>query len=162
MARYVVRRLLWVILVMLVVTLVTFVIFFVMPPQDPAVAFAGKQPTEELIAEARKQFGLDKPLYHQYGIFVKHVFLGDQYGWPGLGFSYNDRTPVRDELLRRAGVTIQLAAGAAVTWLLLGIPIGIISALRRRTVADRLAMGFALFGVSTPVFWLGLMDLLIF
>ncbi len=162
MARYVVRRLLWVILVMLVVTLVTFVIFFVMPPQDPAVAFAGKQPTPELIEEAREQFGLDKPLYHQYGIFVKNIFLGDQYGWPGLGFSYNNRTPIKDEIFRRAGVTIQLAVGAAVTWLLLGIPIGIISALRRRSLADRAAMGFALFGVSAPVFWLGLMALLIF
>ena len=162
MARYVVRRLLWVILVMLVVTLVTFLIFFVMPPTDPAVAFAGKQPTPELVAEARKQFGLDKPVYHQYAIFVKHIFLGDQYGWPGLGFSYNNRTPVKDELFRRAGVTIQLAAGAAVVWLLIGIPTGIVSALRRRTLADRAAMGFALFGVSAPVFWLGLMALLIF
>jgi len=151
-----------VILVMLVVTLVTFVIFFVMPPTDPAVAFAGKQPTPELIAEARRQFGLDKPLYYQYGLFVKHIFLGDEYGWPGLGFSYNNRVPVREELFRRAGVTVQLAAGAAVIWLLLGISIGIISALRPRTAVDRAAMGFALFGVSAPVFWLGLMFLLIF
>jgi peptide/nickel transport system permease protein len=152
----------WVILVMLVVTLVTFVIFFVMPPADPAVAFAGKQPTPQLIAEARHQFGLDKPLYYQYGLFVKHVFFGDQYGWPGLGFSYNNRVPVKDELFRRAGVTFALAAGAAVVWLLIGIPIGIISALRPRSLIDRAAMGFALFGVSAPVFWLGLMGLLIF
>jgi peptide/nickel transport system permease protein len=151
-----------VILVMLVVTLVTFVIFFVMPPADPAVAFAGKQPTPQLIAEARHQFGLDKPLYYQYGLFVKHVFFGDQYGWPGLGFSYNNRVPVKDELFRRAGVTFALAAGAAVVWLLIGIPIGIISALRPRSLIDRAAMGFALFGVSAPVFWLGLMGLLIF
>ena len=162
MARYIVRRLLWVILVMLVVTLVTFVIFFVMPPTDPAVAFAGKQPTPERIEEARRQFGLDKPLYHQYALFVKRVVTGDEYGWPGLGFSYNDRIPVRDELFRRVGVTIQLAIGAAVVWLLMGLPIGIISALRRRTLVDRAAMGFALFGVSAPVFWLGLMFLLIF
>jgi peptide/nickel transport system permease protein len=161
-ARYTVRRLLWVILVMLVVTLVTFVIFFVMPPSDPAVAFAGKHATPELIAEARRQFGLDKPLYHQYGLFVKHLFLGDEYGWPGLGFSYNNRVPIREELFSRIGITFQLAAGAAVIWLLLGISIGIISALRPRTVVDRAAMGFALFGVSAPVFWLGLMFLLIF
>jgi peptide/nickel transport system permease protein len=147
---------------MLVVTLVTFVIFFVMPPTDPAVAFAGKQPTPELIAEARRQFGLDKPLYQQYGLFVRHIFLGDEYGWPGLGFSFNNRQPVKEELFDRAGVTIQLAAGAAIVWLLLGIPIGIVSALRPRTLADRAAMGFALFGVSAPVFWLGLMALLVF
>jgi peptide/nickel transport system permease protein len=147
---------------MLVVTLVTFVIFFVMPPTDPAVAFAGKQPTPELIAEARRQFGLDKPLYYQYGLFVKNIFLGDEFGWPGLGFSYNNRVPVREELFRRVGVTFQLAVGAAVIWLLLGISIGIISALRPRSAIDRGAMGFALFGVSAPVFWLGLMFLLIF
>ena len=162
MARYVVRRLLWVFLVVLVVTMVTFLIFFVMPPSDPAVAFAGKQPSTELIAEVKRQFGLDKPLYQQYGIFVKNLFLGDQYGWPGLGFSYDTRTPVREELFDRAGVTIQLAVGGAFVWLLLGIPIGIVSALRPRTLADRAAMGFALFGVSAPVFWLGLMALLIF
>jgi peptide/nickel transport system permease protein len=138
------------------------VIFFVMPPTDPAVAFAGKQPTPELIAEARRQFGLDKPLYYQYGLFVKHIFFGDEFGWPGLGFSYNNRVPVKEELFRRAGVTFQLAAGAAIIWLVLGISIGIISALRPRTVIDRGAMGFALFGVSAPVFWLGLMFLLIF
>src|SRR5919106_634503 len=129
MARYVVRRLFWVILVMLLVTLITFVIFFVLQPRDPALAFAGKQPTPELIEEARRQFGLDKPIYEQYFLFVRHVVTGDQYGWPGLGYSYNDRTPIREELIDRAGVTIQLAVGAAVVWLLLGIPIGIISAL---------------------------------
>jgi peptide/nickel transport system permease protein len=151
-----------VILVMLIVTLVTFVIFFVMPPRDPALAFAGKQPTPELIEEARRQFGLDKPVWHQYLLFVQHVVTGDEYGWPGLGYSYNDRVPIRAELLDRAVVTMQLAFGAAVVWLLLGIPIGIISALRPRTAIDRFAMGFALFGVSAPVFWLGLMFLLIF
>src|SRR3712207_3025826 len=114
MAQYLVRRLLWVILVVLVVTGVTFVIFFVMPPQDPAVAFAGKQPTPELIAEARRQFGLDKPLYEQYALFVKRLVVGDEYGWPGLGFSFNNRQPVRDELFDRVGVTFQLAVGGAV------------------------------------------------
>ncbi len=162
MAKYLVRRLIWVVFVVLVVTLVTYVIFFLMPPGDPAVAFAGKQPTPELIAEAKRQFGLDKPFYQQYGLFVKHLVLGDQYGWPGLGKSFNNRTPVRDELFERVPVTVQLAIGAAVVWLLMGIPIGIVSALRRRTAVDRAAMGFALFGVSAPVFWLGLMFLLIF
>jgi peptide/nickel transport system permease protein len=162
MTRYIVRRLFWVILVMLIVTMVTFVIFFVLQPRDPALAFAGKQPTPELIEEARRQFGLDKPLYQQYLLFVQHLVTGDEYGWPGLGYSFNDRVPIREELFDRAGVTIQLAFGAAIIWLLLGIPIGIISALRPRTLSDRAAMGFALFGVSAPVFWLGLMSLLIF
>jgi peptide/nickel transport system permease protein len=162
MGRYVIRRFLWVILVVLVVTMITFVIFFVMPPSDPAVRLAGKQPTPELVAQVREQLGLDKPVYQQYALFVKRLFLGDDYGWPGLGQSYDSRVPVKDEMVRRAPISFQLAIGAAIVWLIMGIAIGIISALRRRTIIDRLAMGFALFGVSAPVFWLGLMALYIF
>ena len=176
MGRYVIRRLLWTVLVLLVVTLLTFVIFYVMPPGDPALRFAGRQPTKELLAEVRHQLGLDKPLFgieiprvwesrpwdSQYGGFVKRLFLGDQFGWPGLGFSYNSRDPVLDEVKDRAPRTLLLAGGAAVVWLVMGVSIGIISALKRRSLADRLAMGFALFGISAPVFWLGLMALFIF
>ncbi len=162
MGRYVVRRLLWSVVVLLVITLITFLIFFIMPPTDPAVAFAGKSPTPELIAEAEEQLGLDKPWPVQYGMYVKRLFLGDEYGWPGLGFSYNTRAPVKDEVFERAVVTFQLAVGAAIMWLALGISIGIVSALKRGTMVDRAAMGFALFGVSAPVFWLGLVTLFIF
>jgi peptide/nickel transport system permease protein len=160
--RYIIRRVLWILLVLLVITFITFVIFFVMPPKDPAVALAGKQPNQAIINELREQFGLDKPFFVQYGIFLKRLVTGDEYGWPGLGFSYDTRSSVKDELFRRVGVTFILAGGAAVVWLLIGIPIGIISALRRRTWVDKAAMGFALFGVSAPVFWLGLMALYIF
>lgn len=162
MTRYIVRRVMWIILVILLITLLAYVIFFVMPPVDPARAFAGKRPTPELIETLRHQFGLDKPFYVQYGLFVKRLFLGDEFGWPGFGFSYTTRSPVSEELFQRAVVTFQLGAGAAVVWLLLGIPIGIVSAIKRRTPTDRVAMGFALFGVSAPVFWLGLMFLFIF
>lgn len=162
MTRYIVRRVMWLVLVILLITLLAYVIFLVMPPIDPARAFAGKRPTPELIQTLREQFGLDKPFYVQYGLFVKRLFLGDQFGWPGFGFSYTTRSPVSEELWQRAAVTLQLGAGAAVVWLLLGIPIGIVSAIKRRTLADRMAMGFALFGVSAPVFWLGLMFLFIF
>jgi peptide/nickel transport system permease protein len=162
MGRYVIRRLLWVVVVVLVVTMITFVIFFVMPPSDPAVRLAGKQPTPALVAEVREQLGLDQPVWKQYLLFVKRLAFGDDYGWPGLGRSYDSQVAVRDELIRRAPVSFQLALGAAVIWLVMGISIGIISALKRRTVIDRAAMGFALFGVSAPVFVLGLLGLLIF
>jgi peptide/nickel transport system permease protein len=162
MWRYIVRRLLWVAVVVLVITAFTFVIFFVMPPTDPAVQFAGKNPTPEQIAEVRRQFGLDKPLYQQYGLFLKNIFTGDEYGWPGLGFSFVTRSPVRDLLLDRLPVTIQLALGAALVWLCLGIPIGIVSAIKRRSLMDRVSMLTALFFVSAPVFWLGLMALWLF
>ncbi len=171
MGRYVIRRLLWTVLVVAVVTLITFVIFYVMPPGDPAVRFAGKQPTPALVAEVKKQLGLDKPLYVQYALFLKRLFTGDAKtcprsiegcGWPGLGVSYDSRTAVRQEIIERAPRTLSLAIGAAAIWLVMGVSIGVISALRRGSVADRLAMGFALFGISAPVFWLGLLALFVF
>lgn len=162
MARYIVKRVAWVVLVVLLITLVTFVIFFKLPPTDPAILFAGKAPTPELVEEVREQFGLDKPFHMQYVTFVGHLFLGDEFGWPGFGFSYNSRSPIREIIFHRVGVTLQLAAGAAVVWLVLGVSIGVLSALNRRSGIDRAAMGFALFGISAPVFWLGLMALFIF
>jgi peptide/nickel transport system permease protein len=171
MGRYVVRRLLWTVLVVLIVTLLTFVIFYVMPPGNPAVRFAGKQPTPELIAQVEHNLGLDKSLPEQYGLFLKRLFLGDGdacptgisgCGWPGLGVSYDSRTAVREEMMNRTPRTLALIAGAAFIWLLMGVSIGVISALKRRTIWDRLAMGFALFGISAPVFWLGLLALYVF
>jgi peptide/nickel transport system permease protein len=162
MWRYIVRRLLWVVVVLLIITAVTYLIFFVMPPTDPAAQFAGRSPTPELIAEVRRQFGLDKPVWAQYGLFLKHLFTGDQYGWPGLGFSFVTRSPVKDQFFDRVWVTVQLAVGAALVWLCIGIPIGIISAIKRRSLLDRSTMLLALFFVSAPVFWLGLMALWLF
>jgi peptide/nickel transport system permease protein len=162
MIRYIIRRLIWLVVTLLLITLITYLIFFVMPPTDPAVNFAGKQPTEELVAQVKQQFGLDKPLVVQYGLFVKRIFLGDEYGWPGMGFSFSTRSELKPIIFDRLLITVQLALGAAVLWLIVGIPIGILSALRPRSLFDRFAMGFALFGVSTPVFFLGPVMLYIF
>ena len=162
MTRYIIRRLIYVVLVVFAVTAVAFTIFFVLPSTDPAVAFAGRNPTPELVQEVREQLNLDKPVPVQYALYVKRLVTGDEYGWPGLGLSYNTRSPVRDEIISRASVTLQIAIGGAVLWLLIGIPIGVISALKQRTWADRASMGFALIGVSMPVFWLGLVMLYVF
>ena len=162
MARYIARRLLWVIFVLLVITLFTYFVFFVMPPGDPAVRFCGRQPSPDCIEEIKRQFGLDKPFFVQYALFVKRFVVGDQYGWPGLGFSFSTRSALRPILFERMAVTAQLAVGAALVWLLLGVPIGVLSALRPRSLGDRFAMGFALFGLSAPVFWLGLIFLYLF
>jgi peptide/nickel transport system permease protein len=162
MGRYIVRRLIWVVFVLLVITFISYFIFFVMPSTDPAVIFAGRQPTPDLVAEVRHQFGLDHPWPVQYGLFVKRIFLGDEWGWPGLGKSFNTRSALKPIILSRLLVTLQLALGAAVVWLLVGIPIGILSALKPRSIFDRLAMGFALFGVSAPVFFLGPLFLYLF
>ncbi len=162
MIRYIIRRLMWVFVTLLIITFITYVIFFVMPPTDPAVNFAGKQPTPELVAQVKEQFGLDKPLLIQYGGFVQRIFTGDEWGWPGLGFSFTTRSELKPIIFDRMLVTIQLAIGAAIMWLLIGIPIGILSALKPRSVFDRAAMGFALFGVSAPVFFVGPVALYIF
>ncbi|HXJ62728.1 MAG TPA: ABC transporter permease [Actinomycetota bacterium] len=162
MGRYVIRRLAWVVFVLLVITFITYFVFFKLPPGDPATRFAGRQPTPALVHEVEQQFGLDKPFVVQYGLFVKRLFLGDQYGWPGLGISFNTRSPLRAIILQRMAVTVQVALGAALVWIAIGIPIGVLSALKPRSLGDRLAMGFALFGVSAPVFWLGQMFLYVF
>ncbi|HEX6329667.1 MAG TPA: ABC transporter permease [Actinomycetota bacterium] len=162
MGRYLIRRLLWVVLVLVLITLFTFFIFFVMPPTDPAILFAGRAPTPRLVAQVRDSLGLDQPAPVQYLLFLRRLFLGDEYGWPGFGFSFLSRSPIKPVLFSRLLVTFQLAIGAAVLWLFLGVVIGIISALNKGKIADRLAMGFALLGVSAPVFWLGLMALWIF
>ncbi len=162
MLRYVIRRVMWVVLVMVIVTFLAFVIFYVLPTDEPEVAFAGKQPTPETIAEVKKQFGLDRHWLVQYGLFAGRLVAGDEYGWPGFGRSFVIREPIKNIIFERVGVTFQLAAGAAILWVLMGVPIGVVSAIKRRSLLDRGFMGFALFGISAPVFWLGLMGLFIF
>ena len=159
---YLARRILWAIVVMLAVTAITFAIFYLLPPGDPALRFVGKQPTPENLALVRHNLGLDNPWYVQYLKFVKNIVTGDKYGWPGLGYSYDSNVPIRDKILDRGPRTLSLIIGAAIIWLTVGILIGVISAIKRRSFADRFVMGFALFGISAPVFWLGLMALFIF
>ena len=159
---YVARRLVWSAIVILAVTAITFAIFYLLPGGDPAARFAGRAPTPELLATIRHNLGLDRPWYTQYFKFVRHIVTGDQYGWPGLGYSYGSSVPISDKIIERAPRTFSLIIGAAIIWLVLGIAIGVISAVKRRSVFDRVAMGFALFGISAPVFWLGLMSLFIF
>ena len=159
MILYLARRLVWTILVVLVVMFVTFLVFFKLPNGDPALRFAGKSPTTQSLAEIHKRLHLDKPFYVEYGYFVKNFVAGDDQGWPGLGYSYGNFVSVRSEIMQRAPRTLFLVAGAATMWLLFGVAIGVLSAVKRRTWIDRTAMGFALFGISAPVFWLGLMAL---
>ena len=162
MLLYILRRLAWTVGVVLIVLLITFAVFYLLPAGDPALRFAGKSPTPESLALVRERLGLDQAWYVQFGKFVKAFVAGDEYGWPGLGYSFNTNVPVLDSVTERAPRTLLLVAGASVIWLVLGISIGVLSAVKRRTIIDRLAMGFALFGISAPVFWLGLMALFIF
>jgi peptide/nickel transport system permease protein len=163
MARYLIRRSLFLVLVLFIVSLITFLIFVKLPASDPARRAAGKATTPENIAAARAAFGLDEPVWVQYGRFAQGLVP-----WPGLFlnedvyFSYSNFVPVKEEILKRLPVTITLAVGAALCWLTIGLSVGIVSAVRRRSVADRLGMVFALIGVSAPLFWLAYVFLYIF
>jgi len=162
MLLYVVRRLAWTVAVILAVAAVTFLVFFLLPNGNPALRFCGKAPTTQCIQLEDVRLHLNKPWYVEFGYFVKTLVSGDEYGWPGLGYSYGNYVSVRSEIIERAPRTLWLIAGAATIWLSFGVTIGVISAVRRRTWIDRAAMGFALFGISAPVFWLGLMAIYIF
>ena len=143
----------------LAVLFVTFLVFFKLPNGKPALRFCGKAPTDQCIQLTTQRLHLDKPFYVEFGYFVKTFVTGDQDGWPGLGYSYGNYVSVRTEIVQRAPRTLWLIAGAATIWLIGGISIGVLSAVKRRMAVDRFAMGFALFGISAPVFWLGLMAL---
>jgi peptide/nickel transport system permease protein len=157
LTRYIIRRLLWVIVLLFAVSFVTFVIFYLFPSADPAALRAGRQPSPELIASIRHKFGLDKPWYVQYYRYMKALILHFDFG-----YSYQNDIAVRTQIFSRLPATVSLTLGAAVIWLLSGIGIGTLSAVKRRSRFDRLAMGGALVAISAPVFWLALVSLYLF
>jgi peptide/nickel transport system permease protein len=157
MVRYIVRRVLWGALLLVLVSALTFLIFTTFPSADPAALRAGRQATPQLIAQIRHSLGLDQPVYVQYWRYMKGLVLHFD-----LGYSYQNSVSVRSELFTRLPVTISLTVGAFVVWMLVAIPVGIISALRPRSALDRSAMGLALVAISAPVYWLGLLALFLF
>lgn len=157
MIRYVIRRVLWGILALLIVSALTFVFFRVFPTGNPAVLRAGRDPQPKLIKEIEGVLGLGKPLPVQFWNYMKEIFLHFNFG-----FSYYSSEPVKSLIIERLPATISLMAGAAVLWIVFGLSIGVISALRRHTLLDRFSMGGALVLISAPEFWLGFVALLLF
>jgi peptide/nickel transport system permease protein len=157
MVRYVARRVAWMFVLLALVSAVTFVIFYTLPSADPATLRAGRHPPPELVAQIRRSLGLDEPLYVQYWTYLKAVVLHFDFG-----FSYQTGQSVRDAIVSRLPPTISLTAGALVIWLAVALPVGTISAIRRRSLLDRLTMGGALLAISAPVYWLGLVALYLF
>jgi peptide/nickel transport system permease protein len=157
MTGYVIRRLLWGILLLVVVCLLTFIFFRVIPTGNPAVLRAGRDPQPKLIKEIEAVLGLNKSLPVQFWDYLKGIFLHFNFG-----YSYYSQEAVTGLIKERLAATISLTLGAAVLWVVGGVSVGIISALRRHTWMDRLAMGTALVLVSAPEFWLGLIALLLF
>src|SRR3954469_3514081 len=137
MAAYIARRLLWVVFLLFMITLITFIIFSVLPSGDPAVLRAGRQPTPELIAAIRQQLGLDKSLPVQFINYIGNILPFFGHNGFYFGFSYQNQQEVLPEILQRLPTTIFLTAGAVVLWLCIGIPIGVLSAVKTGTVLDR-------------------------
>ena len=151
MIRYIIRRILWAMVLFLAVTIVTYVIFFVIPV-DPAQQACRQAATPDQIAKAAHRLGTDRPWYVQYGKFLErlvvHQSLGDVV-----------REPAERERHRRLGaapVTASLVFGGAILWMLIALPLGILSALRPRSLLDRGAMIFVLVGISAHPVWIGL------
>ena len=169
MFRYLIRRLLWAVVLFIAVTLVTYVIFFIIPA-NPAARVCGKSCGPKDIQRAEHFLGIDRPVYIQYLRFLNRLLpvgrqeaagtSGEYTGWgfkqPSLGSSFTTRRDVNTVVLRAAPVTASLVFGGAVVWMLIALPLGILSALRPRSLLDRTGMVFVLIGISAHPVWIGL------
>ncbi len=140
-------------------------------PESLATRYVGRAATADTVKLTAERLGFYDPIYVQYGDFAKGIFVGNEYDMgartvecpaPCLGYSFLTRQAVFPELLDRAPVTFSLAIGAAVIWVIFGVGVGVLSALKRGSIFDRAAMTVALAGVSMPIFWTGLIALSIF
>jgi len=146
-----------VIVLLFLVSLITFFIFYTLPSADPAQLRAGRQPNPELVEQIRHNLGLDQPWYEQYYHYMKQLVLHFDFG-----YSFQNNISVREQIFDRLPASISVAVGAAVVFLITGITVGVISAVRRRSLLDRTAMGMSLIAISAPVYWLGLVSLYLF
>jgi peptide/nickel transport system permease protein len=157
MARYIIRRLAGMVLLLILVSAVTFIVFNVFPSTDPAALRAGRQPSPEVIERIRVDLGLDRPKYEQFYDYIKGVFFHADFGR-----SYVSNVDVLGQIRQNLPATISLTIGGVIVWLFFGLSIGIISAVRHRTIFDRLSIGLSLVAISAPVYWLGLVALYLF
>lgn len=170
MIAFAVRRLSFAVVLLLVVSLFTYVLFALLPT-DPAALTCGKACTPERIEANRVRLGYDKPVHEQYWLFLKGIFAGRSYGEgqaefdcpaPSLGYSFSEKKCVTELITRTFPVTASIAVGAFVLWMILGLGLGAIAALKRGRWQDRAATGFSVIGVSLPTFYVGLLVLFTF
>jgi peptide/nickel transport system permease protein len=174
---YIIRRLIAAVGLVVVISIITFAIFYLIPriagatPESMAARYVGRSPDPEALKTAARSLGFYDPIHVQYWDWLKGVIVGkdvqsgsgiDHCPAPCLGYSFRSSQPVLPEILQRLPVTLSLAIGAAIIWLIMGISIGVLSALRRGSFFDRAAMTLALAGVSLPIFWTGLVSLALF
>jgi peptide/nickel transport system permease protein len=177
MIYFIIRRLILTVFLLLLVSMITFAIFFLVPrlagqtAYQLAAQYVGRNPIPSEIKAVEVKLGLNAPLYLQYGRYIKGIVAGIHYNngtdisycpFPCFGYSFRNQQPVWPQLISDAPVTLSIAVGAAVLWLIGGVSIGVLSALRRGSFFDRLSMGVALAGVSLPVFFTGLIALELF
>ena len=166
MLQYIIRRLLWSVVMIILVLALVFAIFFVLPGgagkeaesgyPPLALMIAGKNLTPAHIEDVIEHYQLDKPVWEQFSSYLANALQGD------LGYSFFSDESVTPAILQRLPATVSLAVGASVIWLVVGVSIGVLSALRRRSIFDRAAMTFALIGLSLPTFWLGIVAIFFF
>ena len=150
MGTFIVRRLLGTVAVLFVISVVVFLIFFETPGVDPARQIAGRNPSPQILAEIRHQFGLDRPIPIRYALMMKKLFITrDLVSYSNQGQS------VVPEIFAAAPATLSLVFGAAVIWVVMAILMGLAAAVLKGTILDPLLMILALIGISMPVFWLG-------
>ncbi len=174
---FIIRRLIATVFLLLLVSMITFGIFFLIPRlagqtnYQLATQYVGRNPTPAAVRAVENQLGFTSPLYLQYGRFLKAIVLGAHYHngptttycpAPCFGYSFRTQLPVWPQMISDAPVTLSIAGGAAVLWLVGGVAIGVLSALRRGSLFDRISMSVALAGVSLPIFFTGLIALELF
>ena len=148
LVRFVLRRLASLVAVLFAITVLTFLIFQAIPGGDPAVRMAGRLATPQQVADVRKAWGFDQPIYVQYARTMEKILDGSV-------VSYAQQIDVEQEIVRDLPPTISLALGAGVLWLLFGVLFGLLSAVHAGRWPDRLLSALALTGISMPVFFLG-------
>ena len=157
MLRSLIRKVFWAVWLFFVATFITYVIFFLIPSDPGRLRAFGFTASPVQAAKIKSELHLDVPAYQQYWIFVWNMIRH-----ASLGYSFENGASVRWILGQDARVTGSLVLGAAVFWILIAVPVGILSALRPRSVFDRFAMAFVLIGIAAPPIWLGLILTYIF
>jgi peptide/nickel transport system permease protein len=154
---YIARRLILALLVLFIMTIATFALAHAVPG-DPLATLIGERMAErpEVRATLERRWGLDKPLPVQYGYYLKNLLRGD------MGESIMTRNPVTDDLKDFVPATIELTIFAMFYAMLIGVPLGIVAAIKQNSWADHLSRFVSLIGTSVPVFWLGLLMLYVF
>jgi len=174
---FIIRRLIATVFLLIVVSMVTYAVFFLIPrlagqnSYQLATEYVGRNPTRAAVLAIEQKLGLNEPIYVEYGRFLRGLVFGAHYNSgtsttycppPCFGYSFKSDQPVWPLMVSSLPVTLSLAIGAAILWLIGGVTIGVISALKRGTIFDRFSMGVALAGVSLPIFFTGLISLELF